>query len=120
MFTTTMQGISDIDPDLIRCARTMGAKGPSVFIKVALPAVFPNVMRGIRTGLTMGFLMLIGAESMGADSGIGWMIHNAQGLGWIPRIYLGALIVCITGFALNAGLGAAERVFTDWKAADAD
>jgi NitT/TauT family transport system permease protein len=115
LFTTTMQGISSVDPSLVRCARSMGANGIEVFFKTIIPAVFPNIMMGIRTGLTMGFLMLIGAESMGADSGVGWMMHNAQGLGWIPRIYLGALIVCVVGFLLNAGLQAAESVFTDWK-----
>jgi NitT/TauT family transport system permease protein len=112
---TTIQGVQEMDAKLIRCARAMCAKGWTVFFKVVLPGVFPNLMRGIRSGLTMGFLMLIGSESMGADSGIGWMIHNAQQLGWIPRIYLGALIVCIVGFILNYWLGVVERAFVDWK-----
>jgi NitT/TauT family transport system permease protein len=112
---TTMQGVNDIDPRLIRAAKSMRASTGDVLFKVIFPAIFPNVMRGIRSGLTMGFLMLIGSESMGADSGIGWMIHNAQGLGWIPRIYLGALIVCVVGFLLNGALGAVEKTFVDWK-----
>jgi NitT/TauT family transport system permease protein len=115
ILTTTMQGVHEIDPKLVRCARSMSAGSVTVFFKVVLPAVFPNLMRGVRSGLTMGFLMLIGAESMGADSGIGWLIHNAQGLGWIPRIYLGALIVCVVGFGLNYWLGVVERTFVDWK-----
>jgi NitT/TauT family transport system permease protein len=114
---TTMQGVREIDAKLISAARALNCNGFTVFYKVVLPATFPSLMRGVRSGLSMAFLMLIGAESMGADSGIGWMINNAQKLGWIPRIYLGALIVCIVGFALNYGLGVIERVFVDWKPA---
>jgi NitT/TauT family transport system permease protein len=115
VLNTTTQGMREIDAKLIRCARSMSASGLTVFFKVVMPAVFPNLMRGIRNGLTMGFLMLIGAESMGADSGIGWMINNAQRMAWVPRVYLGALIVCIVGFLLNWWLGVIERTFVDWK-----
>ncbi|MDR0936574.1 MAG: ABC transporter permease [Oscillospiraceae bacterium] len=112
---TTQQGVSEIDAKLIRASKAMNCNGARIFLKVVLPATFPSLMRGIRSGLSMAFLMLIGAESMGADSGIGWMINNAQKLGWITRIYLGALIVCVIGFALNYGLGVIEKVFVDWK-----
>jgi len=115
VLNTTIQGVGELDAKLIRAARTMSAKGVTVFFKIVLPAVFPNLMRGIRSGLTMGFLMLIGAESMGADSGLGWMINNAQRMAWVPRVYLGALIVCIIGFLLNWWLGVIERTFVDWK-----
>ncbi|MDR2606712.1 MAG: ABC transporter permease [Oscillospiraceae bacterium] len=115
VLNTTLQGVRDIDAALIRSAKAMSANSVTVFIKVVLPAVFPSLMRGVRTGLTMGFLMLIGAESMGADSGLGWMINNAQRMAWVPRVYLGALLVCIIGFLLNWWLGVIERTFVDWK-----
>ncbi len=115
VLNTTMQGVGDLDAKLVRCARAMSANRFVIFFKVVLPAVFPSLMRGIRSGLTMGFLMLIGAESMGADSGLGWMINNAQRMAWVPRVYLGALIVCIVGFLLNWWLGVIERTFIDWK-----
>ncbi|MDR2615864.1 MAG: ABC transporter permease [Oscillospiraceae bacterium] len=115
VLNTTIQGVGAMDAKLIRCARTMNAGVVTVFFKVVLPAVFPNLMRGVRSGLTMGFLMLIGAESMGADSGVGWMINNAQRMAWVPRVYLGALIVCSVGFLLNWWLGVIERTFVDWK-----
>jgi NitT/TauT family transport system permease protein len=115
VLNTSIQGISEIDPALVKAARAMNCNGLQVFFNVVLPATFPSLMRAIRSGLSMAFLMLIGAESMGSDSGIGWMINNAQKLGWISRVYLGALIVCVVGFALNYALGVIERVFVDWK-----
>jgi NitT/TauT family transport system permease protein len=115
VLNTAIQGVGDIDAQLVRAAKAMGANGAEVFLKVVLPGVFPSLMRGVRSGLTMGFLMIIGAESMGADSGLGWMINNAQRMAWVPRVYLGALTVCIVGFLLNWWLGVIERTFVDWK-----
>ncbi|MDR1908856.1 MAG: ABC transporter permease [Spirochaetaceae bacterium] len=112
---TTIQGVSEIDPRLIRCARSMNAGNILVFRKVVLPAVFPNLMRGLRQGMTMGFLMLIGAESMGAQSGIGWLIHNAQVMGYVNRVYLGALLSALIGFLLNFVMGFIEKKLVVWK-----
>lgn len=112
---TTIAGIQGVDPLLVRCARAMNVNRFQVFYKVLLPGAFPTIMTGIRTGLTMSFFMLIGAESMGADSGLGWLIHNAQSMGFIPRIYLGAILVAGVGLALNYFLEALERNIVDWK-----
>lgn len=112
---TTISGIQSVDPLLVRCAKGMSAGPVTIFFKVVLPAAFPAIMTGIRSGLTMSFLMLIGAESMGADSGMGWLIHNAQSMGFIPRIYLGAIMVAGVGLALNYLLEALEKTIVDWK-----
>ncbi|MDR3146554.1 MAG: ABC transporter permease [Treponema sp.] len=112
---TTLQGVGEIDARLIRCARSMNAGNLLVFFKVVLPAVFPNLMRGARQGMTMSFLMLIGAESMGAQSGIGFLIHNAQVMGYINRVYLGALLSAVVGFLLNAAMAFIEKKLVTWK-----
>lgn len=112
---TTIAGVQHVDARLIRCAKAMKASNFDIFFKVVLPGAFPTIMTGIRSGLTMSFLMLIGAESMGADSGLGWLIHNSQSMGFIPRIYLGALLVAVVGFALNYFSETVEKNVFDWK-----
>lgn len=115
---TVIEGVKDIDARLIRCAKSMNARTVQVFCKVVFPAVLPNLMRGLRQGLTLGFLMLIGAESMGAKSGIGFLIHNAQVMGYISRIYLGALLSAVLGFLLNFATGLIEKKLVVWKEAE--
>jgi NitT/TauT family transport system permease protein len=112
---TTIAGITDLDPRLVRCARAMNANSLTIFFKVVLPGVFPNLMRGIRLGMTFSFLILIGAETMGSDAGIGWLIQNAQRMGNINRIYLGALLAAILGFALNRAMELLESRVIAWK-----
>ncbi|SHH98484.1 NitT/TauT family transport system permease protein [Sporobacter termitidis DSM 10068] len=112
---TTIQGIQDIDPKLIRCARTMNAGPLTLFVKVILPAVLPNLMRGIRLGMTNCFLILIGAETMGGESGIGWLINHSQRMGQVPLIYLGAILAAVLGFLLNLLMLKLENRIVKWK-----
>ena len=112
---TVIEGVKELDPRLIRCAKSMNARTVQVFFTVVFPGTFPNLMRGLRQGLTLGFIMLIGAESMGAKSGIGFLIHNAQVMGHISRIYLGALLSAALGFLLNFATGRIEKKLVVWK-----
>jgi NitT/TauT family transport system permease protein len=118
VLSAVIEGVKGIDARLIRCAKSMNARSVQVFCKVVFPAAFPNLMRGLRQGLTLGFLMLIGAESMGAKSGIGFLIHNAQVMGNISRIYLGALLSAVLGFLLNFSMGVIEKKLVVWKEAE--
>ncbi|WP_150267121.1 ABC transporter permease [Paenibacillus tepidiphilus] len=114
---TTIAGIEHVDPLLIRSAKSMNAGKLEIFVKIVLPAASPTLLTGLRTGLNMSFFMLIGSESMGADSGLGWMIHNAQSMGFIERIYLGAVMVAGVGLALNYVLEYLESSVLYWRQA---
>ncbi|MDR0818430.1 MAG: ABC transporter permease [Oscillospiraceae bacterium] len=112
---TTIQGIQDIDPKLIRAAQAMSANPFFLFFKVIIPAVFPNIMRGIRLGMSNCFLILIGAETMGGKEGLGWLISNSTRMAKINRVYLGAFLAAILGFALNFAMQKLESRVTKWK-----
>ncbi|MBW4082977.1 ABC transporter permease [Paenibacillus sp. S150] len=114
---TTIAGIQNVDPLLIRSAQSMNAGKLRIFAKVILPGASPTLITGLRTGLTMSFFMLIGSESMGADSGMGWMIHNAQSMGFVERIYLGAIMVAGVGLVLNYVLEYLESSVLYWRQA---
>jgi NitT/TauT family transport system permease protein len=112
---TTIQGIQDIDPKVIRAAKAMSAKPVFLFFKVVVPSVFPNIMRGIRLGMTSCFLILIGAETMGGKEGIGWLISNSNRMAKINRMYVGVFLSAILGFALNYAMQKLESGVTKWK-----
>ena len=111
----TIAGVNLVDPQLIRSARTMGADGVSVFLDVVLPGALPSILAGMRSGLTLCFMMLIGAETMGASSGMGWQINMAQRMAIVPRIYLVAMIVAVVGLVINAFFELLERKIVVWK-----
>lgn len=98
---TTIAGVQSVEPILIKSARSMGASNITIFFKIIIPGALSSILTGMRTGMTMSFMMLIGAETLGADSGLGWLIHNAQSMGWIPRIYLAAILIAVLGLGVN-------------------
>jgi len=86
-----------------------------IFFKVIIPAALESIIIGMKTGMSMAFMMLIGAESLGADSGLGWLIHNAQSMGFVPRIYLAVILVAVLGLVVNYVFQWIEESIIIWK-----
>lgn len=98
---TTMAGINQIEPILVKGARSMGANGVQIFLKVILPGSIGRIFIGIKTALTVGFTMLIGTEMVGAEAGIGWIVSNSQKNYDIPKLYVGILTIAIIGALIS-------------------
>jgi NitT/TauT family transport system permease protein len=92
-------GVKNIDPLLVRAARSMGARGPVLFAKVILPAAAPSVFTGLRLAAAYGFMVLVAAEMIGANAGLGFLVLNSQEVFRIPEMY--AAIVVLAGFGLG-------------------
>jgi len=112
---TTITGVQSVEPILIKSARSMGADSFTIFFKIIIPGALSSILTGMRTGMTMSFMMLIGAETLGADSGLGWLIHNAQSMGFIPRIYLAAILIAVLGLGVNYIFQWLEENIIIWK-----
>lgn len=74
---STISGLSRVDSTYVTAARSMGASSPQMFWSVMLPAAFPVVLTGLRMGLILAFLSILGAETIASLSGLG---HQIAGL----------------------------------------
>lgn len=113
----TITGIRNVDPLLIKMGRTAGLSKIEMFRKVLLPASLPTVFTGIRMGAAFSFFMLIGAEMIGAHSGLGFMIIQAQATFQIPKMYAGIVTVALLGIIINYVMLQLERRSMKWKEA---
>ena len=104
-----------VDPVLVRCGRSMGARGATLFRKVVLPASAPSILTGIRLGAAYAFMVLVAAEMIGANAGLGFLVLNSQEVFAIPRMYAAIVALAAFGLAVNAVLLAAERRATAWR-----
>ncbi len=111
----TISGAQNVDVRLVKAARTLGAGRRHLFFKVALPSALPTTMTGIRLGASYAFLVLVAAEMIGADSGIGYLILNNQYIFKIPEMYAAILILAGFGIVLNYSLLWLEKVLIPWK-----
>ncbi|GBG57117.1 sulfonate ABC transporter permease [Sporomusaceae bacterium FL31] len=111
----TTTGVQTVDELLIKSARSMGVVGKDLFLKVILPAASPNIFHGLRTACSVAFFMLIAAEMVGASSGLGWLVFNAQNNYQIPKLFATTFTIAALGLSLNGLFGILERRLLSWK-----
>jgi ABC-type nitrate/sulfonate/bicarbonate transport system permease component len=115
VFTTTVEGIKYVDPLLIRAAQSLGAKERDIFRYVVLPAALPNVIVGLRLGFAISFFVIVAAEFIAADTGLGYLINDARTFFLVDRMLLGAVVIGFLGFFFNWILKRAERMLLPWR-----
>jgi NitT/TauT family transport system permease protein len=113
----TISGVRNVDPLLIKSARTLDLSDAKLFRKVILPAAVPTIFVGIRMAGTSCILVLIAAEMIGAKAGLGYLIIYSQYNFQISEMFLGIISITAFGFAFNYFLLAIEKRFTSWKRA---
>ena len=112
---TTISGVQNVDPLFVKVARSMGCGRLSLFARVLLPGALPSIFTGVRLGATVAFLMLIAAEMIGANAGLGWLVHNSSTNYVIPRLYLAATLIALLGLAMNAVIHLIEARVVTWS-----
>jgi NitT/TauT family transport system permease protein len=115
LLLNTIAAVRQVDPLLVKSARTMGATPRQLFLKVILPASVPTIFVGIRLASASAMLVLIAAEMVGAKAGLGYLIIYAQYSFLITDMYFGIIAITVIGVLLNVLLEALERHFTAWK-----
>ena len=111
----TVNGVTYVDPALVKYARSVGLTPASMFLKVVFPSAVPSIITGMRLAATYSFLMLVISEMVGASSGLGYLIVNAQYLMSIHLLYVGVIVLALLGILCNWLLILLERRLTSWK-----
>jgi NitT/TauT family transport system permease protein len=77
---SAINGIQNVDPLVLKAARSFGVGRGRLFVSVILPFAAPAIFAGLRLAAGYAFIMLVAAEMMGASSGLGWLVLSAQEL----------------------------------------
>ena len=112
-----VNGIDYIQPILLRAGRVLGLRGMALYKSVILPASLPGIVVGLRLGIGLALFVIVGAEFMGADAGLGHLIMEGRVFFNPAQIVMGALVLGLLGSLLNTLLLAAERRLIGWRAA---
>lgn len=115
VFTTTVEGIKYVDPLLIRAAESLGARERDLFRYVVLPAAMPNIIVGLRLAFAISFFVIVAAEFIAADTGLGYLINDARTFFLVDRMLLGAVVIGFVGFLFNWLLKRAERLLLPYR-----
>ncbi len=95
---STAAGASSVNPDKILGARTLGANGFDVFFRIILPGTFSSIYTGMRLALANAFLVIVAAEAIAAQEGIGFLIWNARTFFRTDFVFVGVFCFGVLGF----------------------
>lgn len=111
----TISGVKNVDPLLIKSARSMAVSNIFLFRKVVLPYSIPSIASGVRLGASISLVVLVAAEMIGARAGLGFLIINYQYNFMVPEMYAAIVTLTVIGLFLNYALVWLEKKATSWK-----
>ena len=111
----TISGVKNVDPLLVKLARSLGMSRAKLFSRIVLPAALPTIFTGLRLSATLSILIIVSAEMMGASAGLGYILTNSQYNFDILRMYSSIVLLATIGLGSNYLLVALERRLTGWK-----
>ena len=117
VYLNTFHGIRSADQGLIEMARSYGLSGWALYRDVILPAALPSILVGVRFSLGLVWVLLIVAETISAQSGIGYMTMNAREFLQTDVVLVGILLYALLGKAADLAARALERHFLRWNPA---
>ena len=117
VYANTLHGVRSVDPQLIEMARSYGLNRADLFRRVVLPGALPSIFVGLRYALGVMWLTLIVAETIAAQSGVGYMAMQAREFFAVDVVVLSIVIYALLGKLADVVARALERHFLKWNPA---
>lgn len=109
MFVGVVASVLRVEVMLLRAAASLGATRADLVRRVVLPAALPGIIVALRLGFGLALFVIVGAEFIGADAGLGNLIMDGRTFFNPPVIVMGALVLGFLGSLVNALLLTVER-----------
>ncbi|NQF22951.1 ABC transporter permease subunit, partial [Enterobacter hormaechei] len=117
IYINTWHGIRNIDRGLVEMARSYGLSGFALFTHVILPGALPSIMVGVRFALGLMWLTLIVAETISANSGIGYLAMNAREFLQTDVVVVAIILYALLGKLADVSAQWLERSWLRWNPA---
>ncbi len=115
IYLVCVSSVGDVKKEYILSALSMGAKKKDVFFKVIVPYSLPRIFTGIRTAIGFSYTTLVSAEMVAATSGLGWMVLDASKYLKTDVIFIGNIIMGISGILIDVCIRKIESKYIFWR-----
>ena len=95
----TEGAVRHVPPQIVRAARTMGAKGPRLLATVVVPAAFPGILSGAKLGWTFALRSLMAGELLFVSGGLGQLLETGRDLGDTALVLAVVVMIVLLGRA---------------------
>lgn len=111
----TIAGVRSVEEVHLRAALNLGASQASLFRRVIFPAALPQILTGVRVGIGVAFIVVIVAEMIAVNSGLGYRILEAREFFWSDKIIAGMITIGSLGLAIDSGMALLNRRLLRWQ-----
>jgi NitT/TauT family transport system permease protein len=111
----TAAGVRNLDPSLIKAARSFGASDAQLFRTVVVPGSVPFILTGLRLGLGHALTGVVVGELVAAQLGVGLMMATAGATFQTSKVFVGIMIIATAGMLLTYILSRIEQRYQSWK-----
>ena len=117
LYINTLHGVRSVDPQLVEMGRSYGMTRWSLFRRVIFPGALPSIFVGVRFGLGVMWLTLIVAETIAAQSGIGYMAMHAREFMRVDIVVFAILVYALLGKLADSIARVLEHICLSWNPA---
>jgi NitT/TauT family transport system permease protein len=111
LLLTAIDAVASVPAVYINAGRNFGLSSAQIVFRVLFPAVAPRLLIGLRITLGIAWLVVVAAEMISVNSGLGFLIIDARNAGnRYDLVVAGMVSIGLIGFLLDAGMRSAERV----------
>jgi sulfonate transport system permease protein len=114
IYINTYHGIRSVDPQLIEMGKSYGLTRWQLYKNIILPAAMPSILVGLRFSLGLVWVLLIVAETISAQAGIGYMTMNAREFLQTDVVLVGILLYALLGKFADVLAVILERYLLRW------
>jgi sulfonate transport system permease protein len=114
IYLNTFHGIRNVDPGLIEMARTYGLNRWQLYTQVIMPGALSSILVGLRFSLGLMWVILIVAETISAQAGIGYLTMNAREFLQTDIVLVGILLYAILGKLADLFARGLEQYWLRW------
>jgi ABC-type nitrate/sulfonate/bicarbonate transport system permease component len=111
----TIGGVRAIDVDLLKAARAYCASDWQIFTTVVIPGAVPFILTGVRQAVSLGLIGVVVGEMFGGSEGIGFMVNYGGQTFQTDTVFLGVVIIALSGITLTWLAERLERRFSRWR-----
>jgi sulfonate transport system permease protein len=115
VYLNLVAGIKNVDRKLVEVGGIFGVKGWRLVVRIFLPAALPNLLTGLRTGLSLAWMFLVAAELIAATRGLGYLLTDGRETARADLVIVAIVVLALLGKLSDGVLQALERRLLAWR-----
>ncbi|HVR28479.1 MAG TPA: ABC transporter permease [Thermoanaerobaculia bacterium] len=111
----TYGAVDAVPRNLVRMGQSFGLAPAAITAKILLPGALPGILSGARIASSIALILVVAAEMIGAERGIGALILTSGHLMQTDRLLAGVVVLSVLGLVVAWAIGALERRLLRWR-----